>query len=355
MLRPAAAAPARLTMEGRRIESPLYSITLDADGAIERLFDKRSGREVVPAGSPANALRLHQDGPEGEAAWNVHLTYESREYPWDPGTTIQVVEQGPVRLVARVSRRYRKSTLEQDIVVWADCGRIDFVTRMDWSERQVMLKACFPVEVKADQATYEIQFGAVHRATHRNTSWEQEKFEVCAHRWMDLSEPGYGVSLLNDGRYGCDTHGRVMRLTLLRGPEWPDPEADKGRHELVYSLLPHAGDWAAAGTVHRAWELNAPVIAVQAGAPVPAGSFLDVSGPGILQTLKRAEDGKGWILRIYEPHGGRGTVTVTAHTPFAVVHACNHVEEGSETCAFTGRAFSFPVTPFQVRTFRIAF
>jgi alpha-mannosidase len=270
-----------------------------------------------------------------------------------------VIEQGLVRLVTRITRRYRRNLIEQDMVVWADRERIDFVTRAEWSERQALLKACFPVAVRSDRAAYEIQFGAVYRPTHRNTSWEQEKFEVCAHRWMDLSEPGYGVSLLNDSRYGCDVRGQVMRLTLLRGAEWPDPDADKGKHELVYSLLPHAGDWTAAGTVRRAWELNAPVIC-RPGSSLPenapaARTFFTVAGPGILQTLKRAEDGEGWILRLYEPHGGRGTVTVTARWPIASVAACNHIEEGSMPHAFEGNAFSFPLLPFQVRTFRITF
>jgi alpha-mannosidase len=265
-----------------------------------------------------------------------------------------------------VTRTYRSSTVEQDVTVWAGLDRIDFVTRADWQARQVLLKAAFPLEVRAGRAAYEIQFGAVERATHRNTSWEQEKFEVCGHRWADLSEAGYGVSLLNDSKYGYDARGSVLRLTLLRGPEWPDPDADRGRHEFTYSLLPHAGDWRAGDTVRRAWELNVPVVCVPAGGAAAAGkaaaspkaaarSFVSVDGPGVLEALKRAEDGDGWILRISEPHGGRGRVSVRMPRPLARVEACNHVEEGSTAVPHDGAAFAFPIRPFEVRTFRLRF
>ena len=129
------------------------------------------------------------------------------------------------------------------MLLYDQSPRIDFVTRVHWQERQVLLKAAFPVDVRAAEATYEVQFGAITRPTHRNTSWEQEKFEVCGHRWVDLSEAGYGVSLLNDCKYGHDVQGNVLRLTLLRGTERPDPEADRGEHSFTYALLPHLGDW----------------------------------------------------------------------------------------------------------------
>jgi alpha-mannosidase len=254
--------------------------------------------------------------------------------------------------------------VEQDVTAWAGLDRVDFVTRADWQERQLLLKAAFPLEVRAVHAAFEIQFGAVERPTHRNTPWDQEKFEVCGHRWADLSEAGYGASVLNDGKYGYDARGDVLRLTLLRGAEWPDPDADRGRHEFTYSLFPHAGDWRAGATVRRAWELNVPVTCV-AGAgrpggaggssPPAAGSFIALEGPGVLEAFKRAEDGDGWILRVSEPHGGRGTVRVRLPRPPARVEACNHVEEGAEAAEHDGAAFRFPIKPFEVRTFRLRF
>lgn len=352
------AAPG-VRVDGRTVETGYYRLEIGDDGTLVSLFDKRHAREVVPPGGRANDLQLFQDGPEREAAWNVHATFERRRYDWD-SVAVSVVERGPVRAVFRVVRRYRSSVVEQDVVAWAGLDRIDFVTRADWQERQVLLKAAFPLEVRTERAAYEIQFGAVERPTHRNTSWDAEMFEVCGHRWADLSEAGYGASLLNDSRYGHDAHGNVLRLTLLRGSEWPDPDADRGRHELTYALLPHAGDWRSGATVRGGWELNVPVTCVTvhgaaAGAAMGARSFLAIDGPAVLEALKGAEDGDGWILRVSEPHGGRGRVAVRVPRPLARVEGCNHVEEGGEPVEHDGAAFHFPIGPFEVKTFRLRF
>jgi alpha-mannosidase len=210
----------------------------------------------------------------------------------------------------------------------------------------------------------------VERPTHTNTSWDQEKFEVPAQRWADLSEAYYGVSLLNDCKYGYDVRGNTLRLSLLRGAEWPDPHADAGEHELTYSLYPHPGDWRAAHTVERAAELNVPLMVAS---PDPAAtrrrpgatsvpgssSFLSVSGPAVVETWKPAEDGEGHILRLYEPCGGRGSVTVRSARQAASVASTNLVEEpledGAEaaTLAPDGASFSFFLHPFEIRTFRV--
>jgi alpha-mannosidase len=350
-----------LKVQGRRCESRHYIIDLAEDGTLARLFDKRAGREVLAEGQTANQLQLFQDGPEQEAAWNVHATLDKRSYAWDPGTTIEVVETGPVRIVVRITKRYRSSWLVQDMILYDQSPRIDFYTRVHWQERQVLLKAAFPVEVRSSQATYEIQFGAVTRATHRNTSWEQEKFEVCAHRWVDLSEANYGVSLLNDCKYGHDVKGNVLRLTLLRGTERPDPDADRGEHTFTYALLPHPGDWRSADTVRRAAELNAPLLCVpvagQAAAcaeALPAShSFFSVEGPAILETLKPAEDGDGIIMRLYEPYGASGRVRVRGRARFVSVRECNHIEEPLADVVAEASSFGFWTKPYQVRTFRV--
>jgi alpha-mannosidase len=286
-----------------------------------------------------------------------------REYAWDALTTVSVVEQGPVRAALRITHHYRDSTIEQDMIVYDQAPRIDFVTRADWQARQVMLKAAFPVEVLAPQATYEIQFGAIERPTHHNTSWDAEKFEVCAHRWADLSEAGYGVSLLNDSRYGYDVYGNTLRLSLLRGAEWPDPDADRGNHEFTYALLPHGGDWRAAEVVRRAAELNTPVMCVA----IPAGtskegrlalstSYIQVDGPAILDTLKPAEDGLGVIMRLYEPHGGRGRVKVTLPAAWHTATECNMIEEpiASGARGILDGGLEFAIKPFEIKTFRLS-
>lgn len=216
-----------------------------------------------------------------------------------------------------------------------------------------MLKAAFPLAVHTERATYEVQFGAIERPTHTNTSWEQEKFEVCAQRWADLSEGGYGVSLLNDCKYGHDARGNVLRITLLRGPQYPDPLADLGEHEFTYSLYPHQGDWREAETVRRGWELNVPMFTLPTDVQRPPTSFMQVRGPAIVEALKPAEDGDGAILRLYEPHGSRGKVTVHLKLPVRGVVACNLVEENEEAIAVDSGAFSFDILPFQIRSFRL--
>ncbi len=360
--RRAAASTVEIAADGRRIETTAFLVEIGDDGTIRRLLDKRHDREVIPAGAGANDLQLYQDGPEEESAWNIHPTYTRRRYEWD-SVEISPAERGPVRGAVMVRRRYRSSVVEQRIVVWSDIDRIDFVTRAQWQERQVLLKAAFPLEVRAERATFEIQYGAVERPTHRNTSWEQEKFEVCGHRWADLSEAGYGVSLLNDGRYGWDALGSTLRLTLLRGPEWPDPDADRGEHEITYSLLPHGGDWRDGQTARRAWELNAPLGVLQAASEsipsVRTTGWVTLRGPATLEALKPAEDGDGWIIRLSELQGGRGRVTlVLAPAPLAV-EAVNHAEETLDPAppgtVLRDGTLEFPMTPFAVRSFRLRY
>jgi alpha-mannosidase len=326
-----------LAVSTGKLENRFFRMTLDKEGAITRLYDKINRRDVIAAGRRGNDLQLMQDGPEREDAWNVHETSDRRHYPFE----------GP----------HRSSAIEQDIVLYADLPRIDFVTRADWQERQTMLKAAFPLAIRATRATYEVQFGAYERPTHRNTSWDQQKFEVPAQRWADLSESGYGVSLLNDCRYGYDAKDNVLRLTLLRGTIFPDPEADRGRHEFAYALLPHAGGWAEGETVRRAWELNVPARAMAAGVPgdsPPARGFLSVEGaPAVVEALKPAEDGHGHVLRVYEPNGGRGTVRIRLGFPAVRVRECNLVEEDGERVTVRKGAFQFEIRPFQIRTFRL--
>lgn len=354
----AAADPAPLRATATALENAFFRVSLNQAGAITRLYDKRHARDVVPHGALANDLQLLQDGPEGEDAWNVHETNDKRHYPFEGKTTIAVVESGPVRAVLRVKRTHRESTLEQDIILYANLPRLDFVTRVDWQERHTMLKVAFPLAIRSTRAAYEVQFGAYERPTHRNTSWDQQKFEVPGHRWADLSESGYGVSLLNDCRYGYDAKENVLRLTLLRSTIFPDPQADRGRHEFTYSLLPHAGSWQDGETVRHAAELNVPAAALPVHAPAETPAlrcFVELSGAAaVLETVKPAEDGKGLILRVYEPHGARGTVSAKLDFAVTSVQPCNLVEEDAgKPLPLRDGGFAFDLLPFQIRTFRL--
>ncbi len=250
------------TETGILLSNDYYELTLDAYGEIARLYDKRAARDVLIAGQTGNQLVAFENRPMRFDAWDIDIYYEEKPYPVRDATEIRVLEKGPVRATVEVIHTFLASRITQRISLWRNSPRIDFATEVDWHEHQLLLKAAFPVAINNARATYEIQFGSVERPTHRNTSWDIARFEVCAHRWVDLGEGGYGVSLLNDSKYGHDIHDTIMRLTLLKSGVYPDPHADQGLHRFTYSLLPHSGDWRDAQTVRRAYELNVPVLSI---------------------------------------------------------------------------------------------
>jgi len=256
----------------------------------------------------------------------------------------------------------------QRVYLYRGSRRLDFDTWVDWRERHVLLKVAFPVDVLSPLATYDIQWGNIQRPTHRNTSWDWARFETVAHKWVDLSEGNYGVSLLNDCKYGHDVHGNVIRLTLLRGPTFPDPDADQGEHRFTYSLLPHAGDWRA-GTVLAGYALNDPLIVrrVNGGGPSPPGlggteegrgstsqSLVAVDVPNvIIETVKWAEDSQGMIVRLYENERCRGPVTLRVGFPLTSAYRCNLLEESEASLPTVQNGVHLTVKPYQVMTLRL--
>ena len=240
---------AELTTTPTLLENALLRVELNAAGDIVRIYDKANRREVLPAGAVANQFQAFEDRPKDWDAWDVDIFYDDRMWLAEPAEAIRVVEAGPLRATLEIKRRILHSAYTQRISLAAGSPRLDIATTIDWRERHILLKVAFPVDILAPAATYEIQYGNVQRPTHRNTSWDWARFETCAQKWADLSEGGYGVSLLNDCKYGHDIggtnhrYGNVMRLSLLRSPTYPDPEADQGEHRFIYSLLPHAGGW----------------------------------------------------------------------------------------------------------------
>jgi len=215
--------------------------------------------------------------------------------------------------------------------------------------------------VLSPQATYEIQWGNVQRPTHRNTSWDWARFEVCAQKWVDLSEGGYGVSLLNDCKYGHDIHDNVMRISLLRSPTTPDPEADQGEHRFTYSLLPHEGGWDER-TIAQSYALNDPLIVwithkgnthrVSRFTHHP--SFVSVDSPNVvIETIKQAEDGRGVIVRLYESQRRRGVFTLTTAFPLTEAWRANLLEENQERLEIEDHQLRFSIKPYQIVTLRL--
>jgi alpha-mannosidase len=261
----------------------------------------------------------------------------------------------------RVRRAWRGSRIEQTYRLLAGSRRLDIATNIDWHERQTYLQARFPLAVHSHEATYETLYGVTRRPTHRNTSWDASRYEVSGHRFADLSEPDYGVALLNDAKYGYSAHGNLLTLSLLRSPLYPDPGADEGRHAFTYSLFPHPGDWTEGNVVNEAFALNSPLIAVPAAGSGPQGGsgyLLDLDGlPLSLGSLKRAEDGDGLILRLHEPHGNRGRATLRFQMPLRRIDRVNLLEEPADgpapMLADDGRAIHLDVRPFEVVSLRV--
>ncbi|MDH7602851.1 MAG: alpha-mannosidase [Armatimonadota bacterium] len=340
------------------LENRFFRIRLDSDGLITSIIEKTTGREVVPQGERANLLQLFEDKPNDFDAWDIDLYYDDK---WEDITGLErldVVETGPVCGAVRLERKFGKSRIKQTIRIYADVPRIDFETWVDWHEDHKCLKAAFPVDVNTSKARYEIQFGSVERPTHTNTSWDLARFEVCAHKWADVSEEGFGVSLMNDCKYGHHTKGNVMRLTLLRSPKDPDETADMGEHEFTYALMPHGGSFVEAETVRRAYELNVP-LRVRTAQSSPGElpkvcSFISVDAPNVvLETVKRAEKEDAVILRFYECHNRRAHVNVSLRLPFRTVHECDLMERSICEVLSDGASFSFDIKPFEIKTFKL--
>lgn len=336
-------------------ETGLYKVRFNERGEITSLYDKTAGREVVKPGECANRFGFFHDRPTLWDAWDIDDRYEEQPAGTPELLEKKVLAQGAVRDVLRFRWRIHESEIEQDLIFYHQDRRIDFKTRVSWKESHKLLKVGFPVHVVADKATFEIPFGSLERPTHRNTSWEQAQYEVCGHRFADVSEHGYGVSLLNDCKYGYDVQGSTIRLSLLRAPKWPDVTADQGEHEFTYSLLPHEGDWRASHTLRAAAELNleTPVRRTVPGTgKLPAiGSLLELSSQHVvLDTVKPAEDGRGFILRFYESAGGREEISL--RWPYSInrVYDSNALEEAGEEIPVTEDRITLKFLPYEIKT-----
>ncbi|MEH7009835.1 alpha-mannosidase [Neobacillus niacini] len=338
----------------REWETEFYSVDWNEKGEISRLYDKKAQRDVLSYGAVANQFQLFHDRPLLWDAWDIDPKFEDQ-----PAETVVLLEQGiqkgETKDVIRFKWQLAESVIEQEMMLYHHSKRIDFQTKVDWQEQHKLLKVAFPVDVVSNKATFEIPFGSVERATHNNTSWEEAQFEVCGHRFADLSEAGYGVSLLNDCKYGYDVKQNVLRLSLLRAPKWPDPGADLGHHEFTYSLLPHEGDWKEAEVVKRGYELNHPVVVVSTsshqGTLPSSQSFIEVKSKHvILDTVKTSEDGTGLTLRMYESSGGREEMQVTLGKPVHSADEANLLEERQAVTPVHGNKLSSYLKPFEVKT-----
>jgi alpha-mannosidase len=334
-------------VDGLVLENAHLLVRLGEDGSLESIVDKATGRETLAA--PGNRLELYEDLPTKFDAWDIDPAHLETRQNCPPAESWSVVSDGPLRGEIAFERRIGEhSTLRQVVRLDAEARRVEFHTTVDWHEEHKLLKVCFPLDVLSPNATYEMPFAYAERPTHYSTSFDRARYEVPGHRWADLSEHGFGAAVLTDSKYGYSCYGNELRISLLRAPKSPDPEADMGSHEFAYALFPHAGGWREAGVVAEGLRFNAPL---RWTLGVPETSFASVDDPNlVLDTVKRGERSDSLVLRLYEAHGGRGTARVRLGAPFERARLANALEDETGEIATEDGVLVLPYRPHEVLT-----
>lgn len=351
---PAENCSGSLLSDDNVLENDRIKIIFAGDGSIASIFDKENRREVIAPGSRANRLSVYDDPGD---AWDFPVNYDQKPSEHFVLRKAEVLYDGP-EAVRRCEYVYGNSVLTQETVLVQGSRRIDFRTSVDWQETGKMLRAAFPVDVFAAEATFDIQFGNVKRPTHRNTSWDLAKYEVCAHKWVDLSQSDYGVALLNDCKYGYKVIDNLIDINLLRSPSFPDPAADRAVHEFTYSLYPHRGDPAEGGVAQAAYGLNIPIssFAVSENVPVSGLSTQLLSleaGNLVVESVKKAEDNGDIIVRIYENRGAGTTGKLKIGFEYKSVSLVNMLEEACDPAPLAQATLELYFKPFEIHTLRI--
>jgi alpha-mannosidase len=355
---------APVTVNGTTLDNGLVRVEIDADGLFASVRDLVAEREVLAPGGRGNLLRLHTDFPNEWDAWDIDRHYRRQYTDLVEAESVTVVERGPLVAAVRIERAFGSSRIVQTVRVAAGSPRIEIDTEIDWHERQKILKAAFPLDVHADRSAAEIQYGHLYRATHTNTSWDAARFEVSCHRWIHVGEPGYGVAIANDSTYGHDVTRTTRpdggttttaRLSLVRAPQSPDPEADQGLHRMTYTIVPGAsiGDAVAAG-----YALNLPLRVVPGGpGPAPAPLVVLDGEAARIEAVKLADDGSGdVVVRVYESLGGRAVTRLHASFPVRRAELTDLLERPLDQPLDLAADGSVPLTlrPFQILTIRLA-
>ena len=328
-------------------------IYVDENGQISRLFDKENRREVFKENSIGNAFLVYEDKPMYYDSWDVDMYYTEKFYPVEKLTEFSI-KTGSLSVTVTMEYEFNQSKINQKIYFYKDTKRIDFETVVDWKEHQHLMKAHFPFDVHTDEATFEIQFGNVKRKVHSNTSWEEARFESCAQKWMDISEGHYGISVLNDCKYGHSVKDGCVGLTLIKSGIEPNRTADQEIHKFTYALYPHSGSWNS-DTVREAYKLNMPLYArIGKG---EEGSFVSVDKENVMiETVKLAEAKDGIIVRAYDFENAREEATFTFQKEIQKVFSCNLLENEEEELAVEG-AYQVKalIKPYEIKTLKILF
>lgn len=348
---------AEYKLNGKTLETNYYIIEFADDYSISRIFDKISNREVLAEGGRANIIQAYEDYPYCYDNWEISAYYEDTMYEINSVEEVKFFDEGE-RFGFYVRRKFLESDFCQKICFYNHSPKIDFITVSDWKQEHYFVKSAFDVNVNTDKATYEIQFGNVQRPTHKNTSWDAARFEVCAHKFMDMAEYDYGISLMNDCKYGHNVKDGTMKLSLFKCGTHPDPDADKIVHSFTYSLYPHSGDFRQAGTVQLAYDLNNPMVAIpvskQEGCLPEEYSFVTCSADNfVVETLKMAEDSDSLILRGYESYNKRTAVELSFGFEVKSAKLCDMMENEIGEVHLDGNKVSFTAKPFEIVTLKI--
>lgn len=336
-----------LEAEEGRVESTHYVIEWNTDGQLTAVFSKDLGQNILKG--KGNVFQLFEDKPMKHDAWDIDIFYQEKCRVLK-AERIRVSENNPLFASIQFEYSFGQSRLTQEMKLYHHTPRIDFETEMDWKERQQLLKVGFEVDVRANHATYDMQYGNLERANNWNTSWDYAKFETVGHQWADLSQRDFGVSLLNDSKYGYDVKDNVLRLSLLKGAISPDPDADIGKHAFTYSLLPYRGDFLEGKTVTEAWDLNNPLTWSRTSQPSFPAVSIDAEYEVAVDALKKAEDQNGWILRLHDYTGGNQTVAID-------IEGINWWNETNlmekDISPVTDTPIELSLTPYEIKTIRI--
>jgi len=361
--------------ESYRIRTQFYEMNLDRYGHIRNLYDLESKRELIKAEASANQFIVFDDRPHKWEAWDVNIHYQEKSWIIDDLISLEVSENGPVRAVISMVKQYKNSVIRQNMIFRKDDRIIEFDTSVDWQEKNTLLKVAFPLDIHTDKAQYDIQFGNVSRSTHWNTSWDLAKFEVCAHKWADISETDYGCTLLNDSKYGYDIKDSVMRLSLIKSPTWPYDGSDIGAHHFRYGLYPHKGNWADGQVVQKGYDFNKELYSVTwRGQEAADRETIDViknDGPSkeaaalidglvtldndniVIEAIKRSEDGMGYIIRLYECENRRSLMGLSFTKDIACVYETNMEEKVVKPLAVINNKILKEVKPYEILTLKI--
>lgn len=334
------------------LENHELKLIVNKVGQITKIYEKEFGTEF--AAGCCNEFRMYKDVNVDYDAWEISSFYEELPVTLSNDATIEIIENGPLLGIVRVTRKLHDSLLQQDIVMTPHSKRIDFVTRVDWQESHKLLKVAFPVQVFTEEAIEEIQFGYVKRPTHRSRRYDADRYEVCNHKYTVLAEPTRGFAVLNDCKYGVSTNGNSIELTLLKAPLIPDMYADKGIQEFTYSMYPYTGSFLESDVVRCGYELNTPIQTMIGEAGYQ--SFFSVSEKSvIIETIKPAEDGSNdLILRLYEAHKSHVKCRLSVRLPMTSIYETTMLEnEVIREFKLNFDSVELEFRPFEIKTLRI--